>query len=187
LRLPSLLGCRCLMILLTSQKTRSLLCICGIHLFENKGQLHCSNFKHVISHIKVETSIGHIFLWFQLYCCSQLWHLKTRRTKASVYFMHSIVFQDTRVSLCLCLVRLTLIFTILFTLMIVAGLLWQFFLVCLAFCFVYLLYCFIPAQHDTLLIIFVPFYCVLAVARGRWLQNMLHLIQLGLTICVTII
>jgi uncharacterized membrane protein len=61
------------------------------------------------------------------------------------------------------------------------------FLVCLAFCFVYLLYCFIPAQHDTLLIIFVPFYCVLAVARGRWLQNMLHLIQLGLTICVTII
>jgi hypothetical protein len=35
-------GCRCLMILLMLRKTRSLLCICGIHLFENKGQ--CPSF-----------------------------------------------------------------------------------------------------------------------------------------------
>src|SRR5664279_2968999 len=56
----------------------------------------------------------------------------------------------------------------------------------LAFCFVYLLYCFIPA-HRAPLIIFVPFYCALAIARAKWLQNKICSIQFDSIICVSII
>lgn len=48
------LKCRCLTILLMLQKMRSLLCICGIHLFENKGQSCVPTMSFVILTITID-------------------------------------------------------------------------------------------------------------------------------------